>query len=108
MVLKLKHPFTLIVVGPSISGKSTFVIRFLDCREQICDTAFENIVCCHSENNAPHHLKIVSFVKGVTDFGNSDNVPLVIVLEDLIDSAYPTRVRNYLPKDRIIATLLRY
>jgi len=65
MTLKLNHPFTLTVAGPSSCGKSTFVIRLLECREQLSDLAFENIVWYHSENNAPHHLKSVSFVKGV-------------------------------------------
>jgi len=40
---KLHHPFTLIVTGPSSCGKSTLVIRLLECREQLCDV-FTNIV----------------------------------------------------------------
>ena len=80
--MKLQHPFTLIVAGPSCCGKSTFVIRLLECREQLCDVVFENIMCCHSENNAPHHLKKVSFVKGVPDFENPENVPTLIVMDD--------------------------
>jgi hypothetical protein len=47
---------------------------------------FENIVWYHSENNAQHHLKNVSFVKGVPDFENHENVPTLIVLDDLMDS----------------------
>ena len=49
---------------------------------------FKNIVCCHSEDNAPHHLKDVSFVKSLPDFENPENVPTLIVLDDLMDSAY--------------------
>jgi len=92
MTLKLKHPFALIVAGPSSCGKSTFVIRLLDCREQLCDIAFENIVSCHSENSAPHHLKNVSFIKRVPDFENPENIPTIIVLDDLMDTAYSTKV----------------
>jgi len=66
ITLKLKHPFMLVVAGPSSCGKSTFVIRLLEYREQLCYILFQNIVWCHSENNAPHHLKRVSFVKGWT------------------------------------------
>jgi ABC-type microcin C transport system duplicated ATPase subunit YejF len=44
MTLKLQHLFTLIVAGPSSCGKSTFVIRLLECRKQLCAIAFENIV----------------------------------------------------------------
>ena len=82
--MKLRHPFTLIVGGPSSCGKSTFVIRLVEHNEQLCEIVFKNIVWCHSEDNAPHHLKDVSFVKGVPDFENPENVPTLIVLDDLI------------------------
>ena len=97
MTLKLQYPFTLIVAGPISCGKSTLVIRLIDCREQLCDV-YDNIVWCHSENNAPHHLKNVSFVKGEPDFENPENVPTLIVLEDLMDSAYFTKVSELFTK----------
>ena len=53
---------------------------------------------CHSENNAPHHLKNVSFVKGVPDFENPENVPILIVLDDLMDTAYSTKVSELFTK----------
>jgi hypothetical protein len=98
MTLKLQHPFTLIVAGPSSCGKSTFVIRLLEYKEQLCDIVFKNIVWCHSEDNAPHHLKDVSFVKGVPDFENPENVPTLIVLDDLMDSAYSKKVSELFTK----------
>ena len=61
-----------------------------------------------SENNAPHHLKNVSFVKGVPDFDNPENVPTFILLDDLMDSAFSTKVSQFLPKDGIIVTLVWY
>jgi len=64
MTLKLQRPFTLIVAGPCSCGKLTFVIRLVECGEQVCNVVFTNIVWCHSENNAPHHLKSVTFVNG--------------------------------------------
>jgi hypothetical protein len=95
VALKLQRPFTLIVAAPSSCGKSTLVIRLLECREQICDIVFQNI---HSENNAPHHLKDLSFTKGVPDFENPDNEPTLIVLNDLMDSAYSTKVSEFFTK----------
>jgi len=59
---------------------------------------FENIVWCHSENNAPHHLKRVTFVKGVPEFENPENVPTLIVLDYLMDSAYSTKVSHSFTK----------
>jgi len=44
-----------------------------------------------SENNAPHHLKNVTFVKGVPDFETAEDVPTFIVL-DFMESAYSTKV----------------
>ena len=32
-------------------------------------------LCGVSENNAPYHLKNVTFAKGVPDFENPENVP---------------------------------
>jgi hypothetical protein len=97
MTLKLQHPFTLIVAGPSACGKSAFVIRLLECREQLCDIVYENIVWCHSENNA-HHLKNVSFVKGVPEFNNPENVPTLIVLDDLMDSIFSSKFSELFTK----------
>ena len=88
MTLTLQHPFTLIVAGPSSCGKSTFVIRLLECMEQLCDIVFENTVWCHSENNAPHLLKNVSFLKCVPDFEHPEKVPTFIVLDDLMDCLF--------------------
>jgi hypothetical protein len=90
MTLKLQHPITILVAGRSSCAKTTFVIRLLQYREQLCDIVFTNIVWCHSENNAPHYLDIVTFVKGVPEFENPDNKPTLIVLDDLKDTAYST------------------
>jgi hypothetical protein len=74
MTIKL-HPFTLIVAGRSACGKSTFEIKLKECREQLSDTVYKNIVWCRTENNAPHQLKDVSFVKDVPHFDNPEYVP---------------------------------
>jgi len=59
---------------------------------------FTNITWCHSENNAPDLLKNVTFVKGVPDFENPKNLPTHIVLDDLMDSAYSTKVSQLFTK----------
>ena len=73
MTLKQQHPFTLIIAGPNSCGKSTIVIRLFERRDQLCGIVFKNIVFCHSENDAPHHLIKVSFFKSVPDFENPEN-----------------------------------
>ena len=59
---------------------------------------FENIVWCQSENNAPHHLKNVTFVKGVPVFEIPEYLVTLIVLDDLMDSAYSTKVSQLFTK----------
>ena len=86
------------MAGPSSCGISTFVIRLLECREQLRDIAIKNIFWCHIENKAPHHLQNVSFVKGVPEFQSPENVPTVIVLDGLMDSAYSTKVSELFTK----------
>jgi len=49
-------------------------------------------------NNAPHHLQYVSFIKGVPEFENPQNVPTLIMLDDLMDSAYSTKVSELFTK----------
>jgi len=55
-------------------------------------------VWCRSENNAPHHLKNVSFIKGFPDIENPEDVPTLIVLDDFMDSAYSINVSELLTK----------
>jgi hypothetical protein len=63
----------------------------LECRKQLCDIAFKNTVWCHSENNSPHHLQNVSFVKVVPEFEKTEK-PTRIVLDDLMEYAYSTKL----------------
>ena len=43
-------------------------------------------------------MKNVPFVKGVTDFENPENVPTLIVLDDVMDSAYSRKVSEVFTK----------
>jgi len=43
-------------------------------------------------------LKNVSFVKGVPDFETPENIPTLMVLDDLMDSAYSTNVSELFTK----------
>ena len=67
---------------------------------------FKNIVCSHTKYNVPHQLKNVSFVKSVPDFENPENVPTLIVLDDLMDSAYSTKVSELFTEGSTIVTLV--
>jgi hypothetical protein len=66
--------------------------------DQLCDIVFTNVVWCHSENNAPDHLENVTFVKGIPEFENPDNKPTFIMLDDLMDPAYSTKISQLFTK----------
>jgi len=72
------------------------------------DILFVKILWCYCESNATHNFKNVSFVKGVPDFENPENIPTLKVLVELMDSAYSTKVIQVSPKDRIIVILFCY
>ena len=59
---------------------------------------FKKIVWCHSEEKAPQNLKDASLVKGVPDFENPENVPTLIVLDDLKNSACSKKVSELFTK----------
>jgi len=52
--LKLKHPFSCILSGPSGSGKSSFCIRFLQNLDALCtELDFDGgVICYYSEKTA--------------------------------------------------------
>jgi len=52
--VKYKHPFTCIVVGPTGSGKTSFVIKLLQHLKSLCtESRFEGgIIWCYSEETS--------------------------------------------------------
>jgi predicted nuclease of restriction endonuclease-like RecB superfamily len=66
--------------------------------EQHYYIAFENNVWSHSVNKASHHLKNVSFAKGVPDFEKTENTHTIIVLDNFMDSDYSTKMSQLFTK----------
>lgn len=86
MVLTWKHPFSSIVAGPSGSGKSVFVVHFIENLEAMCDTKFDNIYWHYSEwlpevkNN-----KNIVFKEGVPNINEiNTNKPNLVIIDDLM------------------------
>ena len=97
--LKFRHPFSCIVSGPSGSGKSSFVIRFLQNLRHLCtEPSFGGgIVWCYDEKSAvPSHHKLTTNVRyneGVTeDFGSANGEPCLVILDDLLTDVYSKQV----------------
>ena len=49
MTLALKHPFTVIIAGPSSCGKTRFVFRLVDNIDRMIDPTPTKIVYCYGE-----------------------------------------------------------
>ena len=97
--LRFRHPFSCIVSGPSGSGKSSFVIRFLQNLDYLCteSTFAGGIVWCYGEKSAVpsrHQLPAnVRYNEGVPeDFGSANGEPFLVILEDLLNDVYSKQV----------------
>jgi len=97
--LKFRHSFSCIVKEPSGSGKSSFVIRFLQNLRHLCTepTFAGEIVWCYGEKSAvPSRHKLpayVTFNESVPeDFGSANVEPSLVILGDLLTDVYSKQV----------------
>jgi hypothetical protein len=105
--LKFKHPTSCLLSGPSGSGKTSFCIRFLQNLKTLCTVAdfIGGILWCYSEISAiPYRqlsgTKHVRFHEGVpADFNNSGEKPCLIIVDDLLNTAYSKDVCDLFTKD---------
>ena len=93
--LKFINPFSCIVSVPSVSGKSSFVIRFLQNVAYLCTepTFAGGIVWCYGKKSAvPARRQLLANVRykeGVPeDFGSANSEPYLVILDDLLTDFY--------------------
>ena len=94
--LNFKHPLSCLLIGPSVSGRRSFCIRFLQNLKPLRTMADYSggIVWCYSEISAiPYRqlagTKHVRFHEGVpADFNNYRGKTCLIILDHLLCSAY--------------------
>ena len=83
--LRWKHPFSAIVAGPSGSGKSHFVTRFIANVNEMCDTNFENIYWHHHAGVIRSDISIVQYKTGSPSMEDFDgSVPNLIIIDDMM------------------------
>jgi len=87
--LKFKLPFGMIISGPSSSGKSTFLLKFISETESLIDPKPKSILYCFGEMSSivPILQKSgVSVFSGVPpdDLINKFQKPLLLILDDLL------------------------
>lgn len=95
MDTRLKTPFTLLLGGPTGSGKTTFVQKLLKYQHHVVDAVFEHIVWCYGEfqegyaamaRDMPHvqlHEGIPSNIDTMFDRKKNN----LIILDDLMSEA---------------------
>lgn len=99
MFYQFLHPFTIILAGPSGSGKTTFLKNLLNFKNKMFNINFKKIIWCYAETNAKPDIAGVTFHKGVlNDFNNDSNEPRLIILDDLMNTAYSTTVSELFTK----------
>lgn len=86
---RLQWPFTCMVSGVTMSGKSQFVCDLIEKRESVIDTPVSDIVICYSEWQPLYETMkdTCRFVQGLIDPDELDaSVPHLVVLDDLMDT----------------------
>jgi hypothetical protein len=88
-IMEFKHPFTCIVAGPTSSGKTVFVNKLLEARdegEELFDTTFTEIIWCYSESASvnAHERPGITFIEGLPDESMFDGEPKLLILDDLM------------------------
>jgi hypothetical protein len=99
--IRLKHPFTCIISGPTGSGKTAFCVRFLENLDSLCTERHfgGGIFWCFSEKSAvPDLTRNVRFHEGVPDFTNESGRPCLFILDDLLNDVYSKQVCDLFTK----------
>ena len=89
MDVRLKHPFTCTVAGPTLSGKTHFVIRLIECANEMIVPPPEKLVFCYGEFQ-PMFLehRQVEFHEGLPDVGSFDGrLRVLLIIDDLMNEA---------------------
>lgn len=87
MDLRLKHPFTSCVAGPTSCGKSYFVEKLILEGIKCCNTKFEDILWCYSgwHPDISSLSSIIKYQQGIEDITREDcTVPRLIIIDDLM------------------------
>lgn len=87
----LRHPFTMLIAGPTGSGKTEFVKKLILGRSILCSPPPQKITYFYSEYQSTFDdMKNVSFIKGLPEkiIDNVENeIPQWLIIDDLMNEA---------------------
>lgn len=88
MGIKFKHSSTYLLSGPTGSGKTTFIKKFLTERRNLIDTYIEDVIYCLPEGQlVDDSIPYTKLHRGVPDISLfSDLKPRIVILDDLLSS----------------------
>lgn len=88
MSLKFKHSATYLIAGPTFSGKTSLIKRFLTERHSLIDTWIEEVIYCLPEDQVvDESIPYTKINRGVPEISMfNDLKPRIVILDDLLSS----------------------
>ncbi len=88
--MKFCHPFTMLVIGPTQSGKTVFVLKVISEASRLIEPAPERILYCYTEYQPDSFdtfaAQGVSFFKGIPSLSMFDGkARTLVILDDLME-----------------------
>ena len=89
MDVRLKHPFTCTVAGPTLSGKTWFVFRLIRNADEMIDPPPERIVYCYGEfQKSFADFPEIEFHEGLPNVDKFDGqFRTLLIIDDLMNEA---------------------
>ena len=82
--MEFRHPFTMIVAGPTGCGKTVFVNKMINSPTNF-NVKFTEIIWCFSEVESIPYKKGVTFVEGLNNLDEKfDGTPKLLIIDDLM------------------------
>lgn len=96
--LRFQTPFAMSISGPSMCGKSEFIVKLVENRHLLFDVEFQRVIYCEPESLALRHNPIFQRIKnsfataelniGIPDIVKLNltltNEPVLLIVEDLM------------------------
>lgn len=82
-----KHPFSAIISGPSMAGKSQFVKSFINNMDRMCDAIFSDVYWYYGACKPSNINVTVNFKQGLPHIEELEDIgaPKLVVIDDMMN-----------------------